>query len=404
MATRSRFMFPSVLFLAVLTTLSTSFAFAQETVLYDFSINANDSYFPIGDLVADKAGNLYGAAYGGGTYNSGTVFELIKPSTKDGAWTETILYSFTGGADGANPDGGVIFDRRGNLYGTTYNGGGESFPSGVVFELSPPAPGATAWTETVLFDFGSSPTAVGLNPKGSLAMDAAGNLYGAAAAGGAGDAAGCESDTGCGSVFELQPPSSAGGRWTLTDIHDFVATEPDGFAPNSVQLGPRGVLYGTTCCATSGYYSGTVFALFPPASAGGTWTEKLLYTFSATGDGAFVNGVTPDRSAGGLVGTNSYGGSAGYGTVFLLTPAGSEWKETILYNFTDGTDGGRPMGGVVVDSAGNLYGTTLDGGSSGNGNVFQLVPPASSGDTWTFNTLYSSQAAPTDRVPRATCC
>lgn len=137
MATRSRFMFPSVLFLAALTTLSTSFAFAQETVLYDFSINANDSYFPIGDLVADKAGNLYGAAYGGGTYNSGTVFELIKPSTKDGAWTETILYSFTGGADGANPDGGVIFDRRGNLYGTTYNGGGESFPSGVVFELSP---------------------------------------------------------------------------------------------------------------------------------------------------------------------------------------------------------------------------------------------------------------------------
>ncbi len=391
MAAKSRLVLPSVFLLAVFTALPTSFASAQETVLYNFSIQANDGYFPIGDLVADKAGNLYGATYAGGTSNSGMVFKLAKPSTKGGAWTETILYSFTGGVDGGNPDGGVIFDSHGNLYGSTYSGGGESYPSGVVYELSPPASGAKTWTETVLFNLGSSPAAVGLNPQGSLAIDAAGNLFGVASQGGAGNSSNC-GDTGCGTVFELQPPSSAGEKWTLLDIHDFLVGDSDGIAPNTIQLGPGGVLYGTTCCAYPDYYSGTVFTLSPPASSGGAWTERILNSFASVGDGYYQNAVTPNGKAGGLVGTNAYNFGGGYGTVYLLTPTrnkGSQWDQTILYTFTDGTDGARPMGGVVVDSSGNIYGTTLQGGTDNNGTVFELLPPASSGGDWTFKTLYS---------------
>jgi len=369
----------------------------QEKVIHRFTGQPTDGYFPVGDLIADSKGDLYGTTYAGGTFNQGTVFELIRPATANGGWRETILYNFTGVADGGNPLGGVVFDAKGNLFGTTYNGGAGSFSGGVVYELSPPAAGGQSWTDTTLFDFSTSNTAVGLNPQGTLAMDAAGNLFGAASAGGNGMASFC-GDTGCGTVFELQPPSVGGGHWTAIDIHDFLVNFGDGIAPDSIVLGPGGVLYGTTCCGGAG--GGTVFKLIPPAS-GGAWTEKILYSFTGnqgTGDGYLPNGVTQDKN-GGLFGTTQQGGvsSTGFGTVFHLTPAylGKGWTESVLYAFTGGSDGAAPKGGVLVDSSGNLLGTTNGGGNltctvngaNGCGTVFKLTPPTSGG-AWTLSTLY----------------
>ena len=383
--------------LVFLLTLAEPAAEGQENVIHRFSGQPSDGDFPVGDLIADSKGNLYGATYAGGTFNEGTVFELIRPATANGGWRETILYNFTGVADGGNPLGGLVFDAKGNLYGTTNNGGAGSFPGGTIFELSPPATTGGSWTETTLFDFTTSNTAVGLNPQGMLAMDSAGNLFGVAAAGGNGAAGSC-GDTGCGTAFELQPPSVAGGKWTIIDIHDFLATTPDGSDPNSIMLGPGGVLYGTT--GNGGTGGGTVFKLIPPAS-GGAWTEKILYSFTGdqgTGDGYFPISVTPDKN-GGLFGTTQQGGvsSTGFGTVFHLTPAhlGKGWTESVLYAFTGGSDGAAPKGGVLVDSSGNVLGTTNGGGNltctvngaNGCGTVFKLTPPTSGG-AWTLSTLY----------------
>ena len=381
--------------LALLVALSGVPAEGQEKVIHRFTGQPSDGYFPVGDLIADSKGNLFGTTYAGGTFNQGTVFQLIRPATPNGGWRENVLYSFTGVADGANPLGGLVFDTKGNLFGTTSNGGAGSFPGGTIYELSPPATTGGSWTETTLFDFTTGNTAVGLNPQGTMAMDAAGNLFGVAGAGGNGAAGSC-GDTGCGTAFELQPPSVAGGNWTIIDIHDFLATIPDGIAPNSIMLGPGGVLYGTTINGGSG--GGIVFKLIPPAS-GGAWTEKILYTFTGNqgnGDGYLPNSVTPDKN-GGLFGTTQKGGvsSTGYGVVFHLTYSGTGWTESILYTFTGGTDGASPKGGVLVDSSGNLYGTTNSGGSSpctanggsGCGTVFKLTPPTSGG-AWMLTTLY----------------
>lgn len=200
----------TLLFLVSLTGLGASSALAQESIIHRFVGQPTDGYFPVGGLINDENGNLYGATYSGGTFDQGTVFELIRPAASKTGWHEIVLYNFTRIADGGNPLGGLVFDGKGNLFGTTYNGGAGSFPGGVVYELSPPPAGKREWTQTTLFDFSISNAAVGLNPQGALTIDAAGNLFGVAAAGGAGMADLC-GDTGCGSVFELQPPAVSGG-------------------------------------------------------------------------------------------------------------------------------------------------------------------------------------------------
>jgi hypothetical protein len=385
----------TLLFLA---SLATNSAAAQEQVIHRFSGSPNDGNFPIGDLIGDKEGNLYGVAYAGGTFSAGMVFEFLRPAA-NAAWTENVLYNFPGGAGGANPLGGLVFDGKGNLFGTTYNGGAGSFPGGVAYELSPPVGGGGSWTETVLFDFSTSSSAVGLNPQGTLVMDSAGNLFGAAAAGGAGMASFC-GDTGCGSIFELQPPSSPGGQWSLLDIHDFLAKSPDGVTPNSVTLGPGGALYGTTVSGGVGGLNGGIVFRLIPSTSGGQWTETFLYSFGGTSnDGDLPNGVTLEKS-GGLFGTTQRGGqgsSPGNGTIFQLTPlSGGGWNESVLYDFTGADDGASPQGGVIFDSVGNLYGTARAGGSSpctgngggGCGTVFRLSPPTETGGNWTETTVY----------------
>ena len=391
----------SFVFVSILNLLC-AWAGAQEKVIHRFTGQPSDGYFPVGSLIADTQGNLYGTTYAGGTFDDGTVFELIRPASANQGWRESVLYNFTGGSDGTNPFGGLVFDTHGNLFGTTYFSPVNSDIGGVIYELSPPASSGGSWTETTLYDFSQSITAVGINPQGTLAMDSAGNLFGVTAAGGGGMAQDC-GDTGCGAAFELQPPSVPGGRWTLLDIHDFLVLATDGFAPNSIILGPGGFLYGTTCCGGSAG-GGIAFKLIPPAS-GGSWTEKIIYNFSGNlgnGNGYRPNSLTPDPN-GGLFGTTQQGGvsSTGYGTVFHLTPAynGTGWTESVLYTFTGGADGAVPQGGVIEDSSGNLYGTTARGGSApctangglGCGTVFKLSPPSSTGGAWTLSTLYDFQ-------------
>jgi len=338
----------------------------HEKVLFNF--NGTDGYQPMYGLIFDAAGNLYGTAFGGGDPSCGdpngcgTVFQLTP--APGGGWTETVLHSFKGyPTDGSYPYAGVIFDAAGNLYGTT--GGGGTYGVGTVFELSPAAGGG--WTETVLHSFNGSD---GHGPEAGLIFDAAGKLYGTTAWGGTGTDC---LNTGCGTVFKLTPV--AGGGWTETVLHSFSNT--DGALPFAgLIFDAAGNLYGTTQQGGS-YGFGTVFELTP--TAGGGWTETVLFSFNGNWSGR--DGGLPEAglifdAAGNLYGTTGAGGTYAYGTAFELTPtAGGGWTETVLHSFNNnGTDGESPLAGLIFDAAGNLYGTTGGGGTYGLGMVFELTP------------------------------
>jgi hypothetical protein len=219
-----------MVFIAIQTIQGTAFAASsKEIVVYSFQGGADGAYSAT--LLADKAGNLYGNAYqgGGGACQGGcgAVFELTPPGAAGGAWTETVLYHFMGGNDGSLPRGGLIFDSAGNLYGTTLFGGGGacSDACGTVFELSPPAAAGGAWTETILYRFKGVREGDGNGPYGNVVFDKSGNLYSTTYAG----VIAC-SDSGpwgCGTVFELSPPTATGGVWTETVLYRFdpVSTE-----------------------------------------------------------------------------------------------------------------------------------------------------------------------------------
>ncbi len=400
-------------------------ATAQERVLYSFNPSAGDGSDPVAGLTFDTAGNLYGATNTGGAYGYGTVFELSPVS--GGGWTEKLLYSFNqDGTDGISPQGTLIFDSAGNLYGTTYMGGPHGTSGGSVFELSPVAGGS--WTEKILHQFGNPGD--GINPQSSLIFDAAGNLYSTTLAGGA-------YSTNGGTVFELSP--TAGGGWTEKVLHSFGKGNDGQFPSGSLIFDASGDLYGM---ANAGGVDGdgTLFELTP--QAGGAWSEKILHTFSPlhggegglqpvgnlffdafgnlygatniggvcsncfdaagtvfefspaaggglnekvlhtfnpnTADGSYpASGLIFD-AAGNLYGTTPGGGRHATtltgGTVFELKPGSSGWTEKILHNFGQGNDGSIPWAALILDSAGNLYGTTLQGGAHGGGTVFEITP------------------------------
>src|ERR1022692_2790827 len=339
------------IFIAVLFVPSTR-ATAGERVLHSFANDRVDGNNPYSSLIFDAAGNLYGTTVGGGPSGDGTVFELTPGA--GGTWTEKVLHSFSGGADGTHPYAGLIFDAAGNLYGTTDLGGAYGY--GTVFELTPAAGGT--WTEKVLHNFNNEGTD-GIERLGPLIIDAAGNLYGTTYQGGAYNS--------YGTVFELTP--AAGGTWTEKVLHSF-GNGTDGLIPyGGLIFDAAGNLYGTT-----GYGGtndlGTVFELTP--AAGGTWTEQVLHSFGSGTDGAYPYAGLIFDGAGNLYGTTSGGGTA-HGTLFELTPAGGgTWTEQVLHNFGNGTDGAEPLASLIFDGAGNLYGTTSYGGSYGGGTVFRF--------------------------------
>jgi hypothetical protein len=311
-----------------------------ETVLHSFAGAPTDGANPFAPVVIGPGGVLYGTTNVGGTSNNGTVFALNPPATPGGAWTETVLHSFAGSPDdGANPQVGVVIGGAGVIYGTTAGGGISACifgGCGTVFSLKTPASPGSSWTETVLYHFNNSE---GSNPEGGLVIGN-GVLYGTTYFGGT---------SSNGTVFSLTPPVSPGGAWTEAVLHDFTPLSGDGTIPAAgVVIGSGGVLYGTTFSGGT-FDFGTAFSLTPPTSPGGPWTETLLHNFgSSSHDGTSPLSALVIGSGGVLYGTTEDGGSTssgcgftGCGTVFVLTPpgsAGGAWTESILHYFNS-TDG-----------------------------------------------------------------
>jgi uncharacterized repeat protein (TIGR03803 family) len=331
-----------------------------ETVLYNFCAHGEPCLS--GDdarssLASDGQGNFFGTTIlGGDNYpeacglGCGVVFELSPDG--QGGWNETVLYNFCSVsspvfcADGYEPLGPVI-EVSGNLYGTTSLGGLNQ--DGVVFELSP---GDGGWRETILYNFGGTSG----GPRSGLIMDKAGNLYGTAPGGE-------------GSVFELSPDGNGG--WTEQVIYS-APMDTAGLVMDS-----SGNIYGVD-------FKQHVFELTPNGKGG--WNATNILTF---------NGANPQStpvldSAGNLYGTTDVGGSTGRGTLWELSPGKKGWKEKVLHTFTGTKNGFDPVGGLVLDSAGNIYGTTMGGGKDENGIVFELAAPVGKGARtekvlWNFN-------------------
>ena len=230
----------------------------KEKVLYSFA-SAPDDAVPFDAVVLDSAGNLYGTTNVGGAMGFGSVFKLTPPSLPHGAWTESILYSFTGESDGATPYSGVVFDARGNLYGAAWAGG--NFAGGTIYQLTPPATPRGAWSENTLYQFTGATD--GSAPVATPILDRNGNIFGTASQGNGGTFAVCAPY--CGSVFELTPPASAANPWVETTLYSFVGVnglQYDGaFPTGSLLLGKQGVLFGTTMACGDFVGDGAAFEI-----------------------------------------------------------------------------------------------------------------------------------------------
>jgi hypothetical protein len=359
-------------------------------VLHTFQ-GGNDGMDPMTPLFSDAKGNLYGTTPDGGSLfcegpGCGTIFELVAPSSPFGRWHEEILYAFTGGADGAEPVGGLVSDPDGNLYGTTLRGGDLSNPlctngnenvgCGTAFELSPPQSPGGAWTEAVLHTFEENGTD-GAYPGSSLVFDGNGNLYGAAS-GGASNS-NCNNSN-CGVIFELSP--AAGGSWTESIIYSF--ENGDGYRPEGpLTFDSSGNLYGVDEAGPNDS-DGTVFQLVPPLG-GGPWTENTLYIFAGLPGGIEPNGGLLLDASGNLFGTTRSGGTNDDGIAYeLVAPqSGGAWTEVVLYEFMGGTD--TSPSSFVGDPSGILYGTAEGSHENACGEIFEL---SDSGRGWDFTILH----------------
>jgi len=319
----------------------------NETLLHSFK--PKGGRFPEASLIFDADGDLYGTTTGGGIYGFGTVFELAPDG--HGGWHETVLHSFNG-TDGLYPAAGLIFDSGGSLYGTTQQGGASG--AGTIFNLAPN--GHDGWNETVLHSFDVND---GKNPLAGLVFDVAGNLYGTTVVGGA---------SGLGTVFELVPDGH--GTWKETVLHSF-SGDPDGYSPEAgLIFDSSGNLYGTTMWGgASG--AGTIFKLARNGHDG--WNETVLHSC------VYREGQNPVASlvfdaAGNLYGTTWGGGTQGFGTVFKLAPNGhGDWKQTVLHSFKN-RPGALPLGSLIYNSLGRLYGTTRGDRRTTFGSVFEITP------------------------------
>ena len=344
-----------------------------ETVLYRFQGGA-DGASP-GGVTLDGEGNLYGTTVAGGTgpdcfvnmTGCGTVFKLTRPTVPGSAWTQTVLYSFQSGSDGAVPTG-LVAGKDGHLYGVTTQGGSHMW--GTVFKVTRPSAPGSPWTKTVLYNFKGIPPGGafgdGATPI-SLTFDELGNLYGTTSWGGI--YSGGEGGGAWGTVFELTPPSQPGGNWNYIVLHRF--TDYLQNPVSGVVIDKSGMVYGTTYTA--------VFELIPG-------TAIPIHLFTGGSDGTYPYGGVILDGVGNLYGTCIGGGQSSRGIVYKLTrPArtGQAWVETILHDFTGSPDGDSPDAPLFLGYNGVLYGTTLRGGNQGCqlsggeigcGTVFNIVP------------------------------
>lgn len=277
----------------------------NETILHAFGATPNDGSFPEGGLTFDKAGNIYGTTEWGGAFKYGTVYKLTR--NRNDNWNEKVLYSFINGSDGAMPASGVVFDQFGDLWGTTLNGGAW----GTIFELLPTG---GEWELDTIFDFNGSWS--GANPFGQLRTDAHGNIWGTTADGG----------NGGGVVFEV---SHSQYGWSVQIVYSF---------PN--------------CCdASHPYYGPLVF-----------------------------------DNSGNVYGASAGGGQYGYGAVFKLTETNGGWSETVVYSFLGQDDGAYPYGGLTFVDDNHLIGVTIDRGKKSFGTIFELIQ---TNNTWAATVLHS---------------
>jgi uncharacterized repeat protein (TIGR03803 family) len=331
----------------------------KETVLYRFQ-GGSDGGHPRGPLVPRPDGYFYSTTTTGGGGNQGGIGTAFR--IKPGTWKEEVIFRFPSYPKGAYPQGAIAFDRKGNLYGLTVNGGPLG-ASGVAFELIPRPVGE--WKEVVLYDN------VGL-PYAGMVLDHDGNLYGTT------DENGTFNE---GSVFEL---SHGKLGWQFTNLYSFQDPAGVGVQPSDLTADKQGNLFGFAAdagivCYPHPYSCGTVFEM---TRVHGTWQEKTLYEFKDVADGWGPGYGAPvfDR-AGNLYGTTGGGGKYGFGTVFKLSPVKGGWQKTTLYSFPGGAGGVEPIGGLVLDGQGNIFGTTYFGGGGtgkckqqGCGILFEITP------------------------------
>jgi uncharacterized repeat protein (TIGR03803 family) len=334
-----------------------------------FSFDEDEGEYPDSDLETDSAGNIYGTTVLGGDFGGGTVFQL---SPTPNGWVHTVLYSFTGGADGGEPYKGVTLDRQGNLYGTAVTGGSGSCEGGcgVVYKLS--NTGGT-WTQTVIHAFTGGNDGSGAGAR--VTVDGLGNVYGMTPTGGA---------HGLGTIYKIA------SNGTFKVLHAFTggADGATGSAGRMIWRGGR--LYGAATVGGS-HGSGVVFELNP--SGDGERDLKPIYAFRGQPDGSFPYGALLFDRSGNIYGTTYYGGANGLGAVYKLSPrAVGEWDEEVIYSFQEEPDGYSPISNLVFDTSGNLYGTTSEGGL-GRGTIFKLSPVAKG--SW-VETVVHAFAGPPD--------
>jgi uncharacterized repeat protein (TIGR03803 family) len=337
-----------------------------EAVIYNFE-NNKIGYNPYAGLTVGHGGTLFGITSQGGSAADGTVYQLHPPASSGESWTASVV--FTGGFSFAAP----LLASNDVLYLTSSAGAG-----GEICSLTPPVTRGDLWTETVLYTLAGG--ADGSDP-GALTMGADGVLYGATFLGGTGCA-----PSGCGTVYSVTPPSAPGGTWTHTVLYSFAGGDGDGANPyflGPLALDSNGVLYGTTDLGGTAN-QGVVYSLTPPATPGGAWTETVLYNFDSAGS---AGSGTPSGVVIGagdvLYGTNETGGINNDGTVYVLIPPaspGGTWTEKTLFTFSGSSEGRDPLGGLRLGASGLLYGTTLEGGLSETsckgtcGTIFSLTP------------------------------
>jgi uncharacterized repeat protein (TIGR03803 family) len=357
-----------------------------ETVLYSFT-NGSDGGIPNDDdgPLIDSEGNLYGTTtQGGGANYGGTVFKLTHSSN---GWQESVLWTFTCGNDGCAPDASLVSDSAGNLYGTAFEGGG-STGFGTVFELTPPPDGSGSWSETTLYTFSGGRGGGG--PQSALTLDQSGNLYGSTSYGGY--SSNCVGDIyGCGVIFELS--QGAGRDWNEQVLYAFRGGKDGAHPDGKLVLDASGSIYGANslcgdflCSPYGDVGFGTVFRLTPPTSSGGQWSLSRLHAFTGGSDGGYPSGGLIVDKTGVVYGTALEGGngkcgyySPGCGTVYRIAPTVSgRWDFDVMYSFSGTTDGGMPFKITLAGST--AYIPTGVGGSSGStlcssvgcGTIFQL--------------------------------
>jgi uncharacterized repeat protein (TIGR03803 family) len=338
-------------------------AWGSEKSLYVFCSHqyCTDGGMPYSGVIFDsKQQNLYGITMIGGASGYGAVFELKRTSS---GWKESLLYSFTGGADGSTPLGPLVFDKSGNLYGITTAGGAGY---GTVYELTP---NNKTWKFKAIYTFkGGADGLMGISVAG-LILDAKGNLYGTTEMGGS---------AGFGTVFELSKGKSG---WKKTILYNFAGGADAADPLTGLTFDSKGNLFGASV-GGGAYGGGAVFEL----KHGSKWTESVIYSFTGGADGSYPEfGALVIDDAGHIYGTAAGGGSANQGVVYRLNHTQSGWQEHVLYTFTGGDDGGQPFSGITFDKDGNIFGTAAYYGAQGDGTVYELVKKSG----WKEKTLYT---------------